>query len=259
MDEDREPNATSLRPRVHAAFALLLVSLAGLIASVFWAETARRLALTVMLVAAGGLMVLAARIRPRTDRDRTLAAAWGAARLWLIGLGIVGVVAAALLHGPLLAGRVRVHPPIATATANLRAIGTGMAVYWDDYDRYPPSLQALVADGEVTARQLVMWDDGIENEATAVQAGYSSFVYLPGKDTWPNDAHIVLAYQRRAGLVRYRNGKPETLHAVLFGDLHAEALTAEELAQALLRDRERRTELGWPLDCPCDPNERTAP
>jgi prepilin-type processing-associated H-X9-DG protein len=111
-----------------------------------------------------------------------------------VGGGIPVVPTAAAMTTVLLPSlaRAREITKRAVSAANLRGVGQGCHIYANDHQgRFPKSLDELVTDGTVTAKQLHSpRDPGPEDVA--------SYVYIAGQTT-QSDPRNVLAYERVQG------------------------------------------------------------
>ena len=103
----------------------------------------------------------------------------------------------------------------AVCNANLKAIGTAMAMYANEnMEAFPPNLDTLVADGSISQGML-----------TCPSADSANYVYVPGRTT--NDPpDTVLMYEPLS------NHHDEGAN-VLFVDLHVEFIKTPELDEIL--------------------------
>lgn len=246
--DEAEPAAKSTTYRgFQLAFALLGVSAACVVVSfasgTIWSCVAAPLA------SLGGAAAIAVawRLRPvggvsRFDLERALLVA----RAWLIALGVGSLIGGMLLVlvSLSLARQIAKSP---VSWANLRGIGMAIEAYCQDRGSYPPTLHHLIEEGIVTPWQCYAPVDPV-GEADVLDLGYSSYVYQPGIGQWNAQADVILAYERLPWSVLSTSGtSPVRAYAVLFGDGDVRPLQIQDMQQAVLRDRGKRLELGWPL------------
>jgi len=167
-------------------------------------------------------------------------------RVWLILLGLAALAVDALLF---VDGRrdwlfVEVR---AVTQSNLKGIGQALEEYCRDYQDYPARLDVLMDEGLATQHQLISPFDYVHESERSAAAGYSSYAYIPGTGPWRAEPEVILAYERIASESTASTSWRGPTRPVLFGDAETRILTDDNFAQALLRDRERRKELGWPL------------
>ena len=174
-----------------------------------------------------------------------------AARLW----GTLAVAAALLLTQTVLAltalGRTRGCAKAAVSAANLRGILQCVAIYSGDYGEYPATLDDLVIGGYTVPRQLRSMSEMIGAPYTSSAPFYSSFTYRPGKGACRNDPALVIGFERSALTPLDLRIFTRWGRVTAFGDGHVEVLDEKAFKQALRKDKQRRSQLGWPI--PPDP------
>jgi hypothetical protein len=135
----------------------------------------------------------------------------------------------------------------AVSAANLKGIAAAVRAYCGEQEGYPDSLLALVDAGLCTTKQLFCGYDSI-SEGQVAELRYSSYFYVPGVGPWTAENDVVLTYERvpwsLGGDRWYESGRG---YQLLFGDGGVRFVPRDEMAAVLLRDRERRLELGWPV------------
>jgi len=144
-------------------------------------------------------------------------------------------------------GSIRAASKSTISAANLMAIGLSVEQYAEKYAAYPPSLNAFVSDGSMSARSLVNpFVPQAPDYDPDAQLIYSSYIYKPGVGKYVSDPSIIIAYEREAFdvCVPYLFAPRERW--VLFGDGQVRHLTEAEFAEAMRKDRRRREELRWP-------------
>lgn len=204
---------------------------------------------TLLLPATAIALFIAARRLSRaadSTAPTTMQSTFRHVRVWLILLGLAALAVDALLF---VDGRhdwlfVEVR---AVTQSNLKGIGQALQEYCEDYQGYPARLDALIDDGLATQHQLISPFDYVYESERSAAAGYSSYAYIPGIGPWRAEPEVILAYERIASESTASTSRRGPTRPVLFGDGEVRILTDDEFAQAILRDRERRKELGWPL------------
>ncbi len=238
----------ALRKRLNVAFGLLLVAIVTAFAGLMRGWAPLVVAFPLVPIVAVAAMIAAGRVRLEGDA-RGLEAA-GLAQLagrWITAAGAVMVVLGAILVLEMLAVA-RTCSKAAVSWSHLRGIGQAIKLYHADYAEYPPHLHVLVGEGMCTPKQLMSPQD-VVHESDVMALGYSSYLYQPGRGAWQADPGLVLAYERLPfgmhGTMEY--GRPLRVQGVLFADGTVRPLSMDEIAEAMLRDRRKRIELGWPV------------
>ena len=145
------------------------------------------------------------------------------------------------------------------SAANLGGIGKAVAWHAEESRSYPSTFQGLLRDAGVNPKALLSPLDTspgwVETSDPNVMLVYSSYIYVPGHGAWANDPRIIIAYERMpfgstGPLIARR-----PVRCVLFDDGRVEILEEDAFQRAWQQDRQRRRELGWPID----PNEPIQP
>jgi prepilin-type processing-associated H-X9-DG protein len=137
--------------------------------------------------------------------------------------GVAGAALGAGVAMPALA-RARQQAFRVTSGANLSVIGTACRIYADDHDdKYPPSLEVLVEQGDLASKHL---------ESKRRPAGFEgpSFIYIPGQTLAMNPGNFV-AYENPAYCAEGIN--------VLHLDGHVEFMKPERFLEELKGTYER--------------------
>ncbi|MFH1747807.1 MAG: hypothetical protein ABIG44_12300 [Planctomycetota bacterium] len=131
------------------------------------------------------------------------------------------------------------------SASNLRGVGQCLAIYTREYSTPPPSFNELISSSLITPKQLISPFDPQSPGESINPPHYSSYVYQPIEDPDINDAMLIIGYERKPITTLDARLFSRYGRWVLYGDGHVEALDAEAFERAILKDEQRRRELGW--------------
>jgi hypothetical protein len=133
------------------------------------------------------------------------------------------------------------------SAASLWGIGASVEGYAYSHATYPPSLEAMVDDSQISPKSLIApFDPDAPYDVPAGKLIYSSYVYTPGTGKPVADPDLVIAYERGPFTICEPRLFAPKERWVLFGNGQVRHLTDAEFAEAMGKDKKRRQELGWP-------------
>jgi len=209
-------------------------------------------AFVAFLLAGGALAMVESARRSNRDSRLPIDMRIDSSRIWNYGIVTVLCMCFSVGLGIELMRRVSYHAKAISACtvsrSALRGLANEIQQYYRDKGEPAPTLQALVDNQQIAAKDLIEPLD--DSAAVGNPQSFSSYAYFPIKGPLgltPESSKIILAFSKVARYPRSSGLFRDWRRAIVFADGHAKMIDENAFIAALEEDRKLRRQLGWPV------------